>query len=460
MPFDRGFCLTAVDQRPQEIQIRMRTHMTRIAKLRRIACLLLLIPTIISSSVRCEDWPQWGGPQRDCVWHEDGIVDVLPTSDLLPRLWSAEVGEGYSGPAVADNRVFLTDRIADGEQERLLCFDADTGKQLWKHEYFARYTVSYPEGPRATPVVDGDRVYFLGAQGHMFCMNVHDGKTIWQKYFPDDFGTELPIWGIAASPLVDEGRLITLVGGEKNGLIICFDKLTGSELWRSLNDPVVGYCPPVIYEFGGRRQLIIWHPEAVSALDPQTGAVLWEVPWNIKAGLTVPMPRKIDDRLFLTSFYEGPMMLRVAADNAEILWKGNGENEQKTDKLHSIMPTPVVTPTEIFGICSYGQLRCLSTDTGERVWESLKATGSGRWWNAFLIPQGNRYFLHNEQGDLIIAKLSRAGYEEVSRARLVEPTRPVQRRMTIWSHPAFAMKSVFARNDEELVRVNLAKTNP
>jgi hypothetical protein len=198
----------------------------------------------------------------------------------------------------------------------------------------------------------------------------------------------------------------------------------------------------------------------VSALDPQTGTVLWEVPWNIKAGLTVPMPRKIDDRLFLTSFYEGPMMLRVAADKAEILWKGNGENEQKTDKLHSIMPTPVVTPTEIFGICSYGQLRCLSTETGERVWESLEATGSGRWWNAFLIPQGNRYFLHNEQGDLIIAKLSRAGYEEVSRARLVEPTRPVQRRMTIWSHPAFAMKSVFARNDKELVRVNLAKTNP
>ena len=216
----------------------------------------------------------------------------------------------------------------------------------------------------------------------------------------------------------------------------------------------------MIYEFGGRRQLIIWHPEAVSALDPQTGAVLWEVPWNIKAGLTVPMPRKIDDRLFLTSFYEGPMMLRVAADKAEILWKGNGENEQKTDKLHSIMPTPVVTPTEIFGICSYGQLRCLSTETGERVWESLEATGSGRWWNAFLIPQGNRYFLHNEQGDLIIAKLSRAGYEEVSRARLIEPTRPVQRRMTIWSHPAFAMKSVFARNDKELVRVNLAKTNP
>jgi hypothetical protein len=185
--------------------------------------------------------------------------------------------------------------------------------------------------------------------------------------------------------------------------------------------------------------------------------VLWEMPWDIKAGLSIPMPRKLDDRLFLTSFYEGPRMLKVNADNAELLWKGNGVNEQQTDKLHSIMPTPIVNEKNIFGVCSYGQLRCLRTDDGSRVWESLEATGSGRWWNAFIVPNGDRYFLHNEQGDLIIANLSEKGYEEISRAKLVEPTRPVQRRMTIWSHPAFAMKSVFARNDKELVRVNLAK---
>ena len=367
------------------------------------------------------------------------------------------VGEGYSGPAVANGRVFLTDRIADGEFERVLCLNAENGNELWKHQYYVRYTVSYPAGPRATPVVDGHHVYIVGAQGDMFCMNVTDGTIVWKKSFTKEFGTDLPIWGMAASPLVDGDNLITLVGGADNGLVICFDKLTGEELWRSLNDPQIGYCPPVIYEFGGRRQLIIWHPNAVSSLDPESGAILWEMPWAIKAGLTVPMPRKLDDRLFLTSFYEGPMMLKVSADNAEMLWRGNGENEINTDKLHSIMPTPVVTPENIFGICSHGQLRCLKTDTGERVWETLEATGSGRWWNAFLIPQGDRYFLHNEQGDLIIAELSEAGYKELSRAKLIEPTRAVQRRMTIWSHPAFAMKSVFARNDKELVRVKLAK---
>jgi hypothetical protein len=115
-----------------------------------------------------------------------------------------------------------------------------------------------------------------------------------------------------------------------------------------------------------------------------------------------------------------------------------------------------VTDTHIYGVCSYGQLRCLDAKTGERLWETRQPTGDGRWWNAFIVPHEGRYFLHNEQGELIIATLSPEGYKELSRAKLVEPTRKVGTRMTIWSHPAFAMKSVFARNDKEIVRVDLS----
>ncbi|MCA9037394.1 MAG: PQQ-like beta-propeller repeat protein [Planctomycetaceae bacterium] len=413
--------------------------------------------TLGAAVSQADDWPDWGGPERDCVWHETGIVDKLPTEGLLPRVWSAPVAEGYSGPAVANGRVFLTDRMADAGTERVLCFDADSGKQLWKHEYPVRYTVSYPAGPRATPVVAGGVVYTVGAEGHMFCLAEEDGRVIWKKEFQKDYATPLPTWGMAASPLVYGDSLITLVGGSDGGLVICFDRKTGEEKWRSLDDPEIGYCPPVIYEFDGVPQLIIWHPSAVSSLDPSNGSINWEVPWSIKAGLCVPMPRKLGQQLFLTSFYNGPLMLKVNRKSADIVWKGKSNNEIRTDGLHSIMPTPVVTESAIYGVCSYGQLRCLNTQTGERVWETLEATGSGRWWNAFLIPNGDRYFIHNEQGELIIAQLSAEGYKETSRALLVEPTRPVQRRMTIWSHPAFAMKSVFARNDKELVRVDLSK---
>ncbi|MDG1895587.1 MAG: PQQ-like beta-propeller repeat protein [Fuerstiella sp.] len=412
-----------------------------------------------------DDWPQWGGPRGDIVWRESGIVDTLPTDGLLPRVWSAPVGEGYSGPAVANGRVYLTDRILAERNERVLCFDAQSGKQLWQHEYPARYTVSYPHGPRATPVVDDGRVFTIGAVGHMFCMNADTGDQIWKSDFQADYGTELPKWGMAAAPLVDGQKLITLVGGSSGALVVAFDKATGKEIWRALEDGEVGYCPPVILEFGGRRQLIVWHPAAISSLDPETGSVIWEVPWKIRSGLCIPMPRKVDNRLFFTAFYSGPMMLQVGVDSAEIVWRGKGTDEQHTDGLHSIMPTPWVNRDNIYGVCSYGQLRGLNAKTGERLWETLEATGSGRWWNAFIIPHqpdgkvqsgSDRFFIHNEQGDLIIAGLTADGYTELSRAQLVEPTRKVQRRMTIWSHPAFAMKSVFARNDKELVRVSLA----
>ena len=417
----------------------------------------LVLLTSFSFPVSADDWPQWGGPERDIVWRESGIVDELPTDGLLPRVWSVPVGEGYSGPAVAGEHVYLTDRIHEDGNERVLCVDAGTGKEIWKHEYPVRYTVSYPAGPRATPVVDEGRVFTIGAEGHMFCFDATTGKEIWKKEFQKDFGTKMPIWGMAASPLVDGDKLITLVGGSEGALVVAFNKATGEEIWRSLEDPVIGYAPPVIYEFDGRRQLIIWHPSAVSSLDPETGKVIWEQPWEIKAGLSIPMPRQIGNHLFLTAFYNGPTMLKVGSDSAEVVWKGSSNNERQTDGLHSIMPTPVVTDSNIFGVCSYGQLRGLNAKTGERLWETLDATGSGRWWNAFIIPHEDRYFLHNEQGDLIIANLTADGYEELSRAKLVEPTRKVQRRMTIWSHPAFAMKSVFARNDKELVRVSLAK---
>lgn len=421
---------------------------------------LLTALAVFSSVAFADDWPQWGGPQRDLVWRETGIVTSLPTDadGKLPRVWSAPIGEGYSGPAVADGRVFVTDRIVDESLERVLCFDAETGRQLWHHDYLARYTVSYPAGPRSTPVVDNDRVYTIGAMGHMFCFNAESGKVLWQKNFVDDFGTDLPTWGMAASPLVDGDQLITLVGGKDGALVVSFNKHTGQELWRSLDSPGIGYAPPVIFEFGGKRQLIVWHPEAVSSVNPANGKLIWKVPYRVRAGLSIMTPRKFGNRLFVASFYNGPRMLEVADDglSAKIVWSGKSDSEIRTDGVHPIMCTPWFDGKNIFSVCSYGQLRGLNAATGERLWETQSATGQGRWWNAFLIPHEDRFFIHNEQGELIIARLSADGYEEVSRGLLVEPTRPVQRRMTIWSHPAFAMKSVFARNDRELVRVSLA----
>jgi outer membrane protein assembly factor BamB len=308
-------------------------------------------------------------------------------------------------------------------------------------------------------------VYVLGAVGHLLCLKAASGKILWQKHLPQDYGTKVPIWGMAAAPLVDGDQLIVLAGGSGGALVVSFDKLTGKERWRALDDPAVGYAPPVIYELGGRRQLVVWHASALSALDPDTGRVLWEFPWQVREALTIAMPRQVgnQNRLFVSAFYEGPRMVDLGEDglSPRSVWKVPIGTETNNQSIHSIMPTPIVTEDFIFGVSSYGQLRCLDTKTGEMLWETRQPTGEGRWWNAFLIPHGemngNRVFLANEQGELILAELSRSGYRELGRAKLIEPTQPIQRRMTVWSHPAFAMRSVFARNDKELVRVSLAE---
>jgi outer membrane protein assembly factor BamB len=441
----------------------------------RLALLAGVIGGLTGLTARADDWPQWLGPQRDGVWRETGILDKFPAQGPQVR-WRTPIGGGYTGPAVAGGKVYITDRVlAEGARngsnafardvvngsERILCLDEATGKVLWQHEYKSTYEISYPAGPRATPVVDNGKVYALGAMGHLFCLDAANGKVQWSKNLMEDYQIPAPLWGFSAHPLVDGDRLICVVGG-KGSVAVAFNKNTGAELWKALTAKEPGYCPPMIFEVGGKRQLIIWHPEAVNGLDPETGKVLWTQPFNVRAGLTVPTPRLTGDKLFVTAFYNGPMMLQLDPDKeARVVWRGQSSSEQpkRTDGLHSIMVTPFIKDGYIYGVCSYGEMRCLKADNGERVWDDLKATGGQleRWGNAFIVAQGDRYFLFNEKGDLIIAKLTPQGYEEISRAHVIEPTNRMAGRPVVWVHPAFANRSMYIRNDKEIICLSLAQ---
>jgi outer membrane protein assembly factor BamB len=451
------------------------------------ALLALALLACLGPGLRADDWPQWLGPRRDGVWRETGILDKFPKEGPKVR-WRVKIGGGYAGPAVADGRVYVTDRVlAPGQKdpdnpfqrtrsagkERVLCLNERDGKVLWKHEYDCTYRdISYPCGPRATPAVAGGKVYTLGAMGDLFCLNAKDGKVVWSKNFLEDYGARVPLWAFSASPLIDGDKLICLVGG-KGSVVVAFHKDTGKELWKalSLDGAEIGYCPPMIYTAGGKRQLIIWHPEAVNGLDPETGKLYWSQPFNVRANLTVSTPRLAGDKLFVTCFYNGCRLYELTGGDrpaAKELYRGRGRGERpdQTDKLQAIMCTPFLEDGYIYGVCSYGQLRCLSLADGKRIWANLTATGAGRepvrWANAFLVAQGERFFLFNEKGDLIIARLSPKGYEEVDRAHLLDPTGQLgggftSARKVVWSHPAFANKSVYARNDWEIVCASLAR---
>lgn len=413
-----------------------------------------------------EDWPQWMGPGRDNVWREDGLIDKFPEGGP-PILWRAEVAGGYAGPAVAEGKVFVTDyvtadnvKVANFERktftgmERVICLDEASGKELWKHEYPVTYTISYPAGPRCTPTVHEGKVYTLGAEGKLICFDAKLGKVIWDKDLLKEYNTKAALWGYASHPLIDGNKLICVAGGDGSHTV-AFDLETGAELWRSYDSPEQGYSPPTIVEAAGVRQLITARPNGVSSADPETGKEYWSVPYTATSGSIIMSPVKVGDYLYVGGYSDQSLMLKLSQDKpgAEIVWG----NEPK----HGVSPInvqPIADGETIYGFDQSGNLMAVAVPGGERLWETPKPVSErpANSGTAFIVRQGDRYWLFNDSGELIIARLSPEGYEEIDRTKIIEPTNNAFGRDVVWCMPAFANKKLFVRNDAECICVDLA----
>ena len=424
------------------------------------AAVVLCVLSLMQTSLRADDWPQWRGPNRDGVWHETGIVEKF-TDKQLKLDWRADIGPGYSGPTVADGRVFVTDRLVEPKQvERVHCFDWKTGQELWTHVYDCRYSgVGYEAGPRAAVTIDDGRAYALGAMGNLHCLDAANGTVLWKKDLLKEYKIRNADLGHRRGAAGRWRLVIVQIGGEK-ACIVALDKVTGDEKWKALDDRA-SYSAPIIIRQAGRRVLVCWTGDSIAGLDPASGEVLWRYPFKpSRMVLNVATPVVHDDRLFLTAFYDGSLMLRLDQKKlaVEQIWSKVGPDEQNTQALQSIISTPYFDGQNVYGVDSYGQLRCLDAATGDRVWESQAAVPKARWATIHMVRNGDRMFLFNERGELIIARLSPDGYHEISRTQVIEPTtgQLPQRGGVCWSHPGFAYKHIFARNDRELVCGSLA----
>lgn len=423
---------------------------------------LLVIPIcVFTAALHADDWPQWRGPGRDGVWRETRIIQKFAEPDIALR-WRAKIGSGYSGPTVALGRVYVTDRLSEPHQvERVHCFDWETGKPIWSHSYPCIYEgIGYPSGPRASVLVADGRAYSLGSMGHLFCFDAAKGDVLWDIDLDRDYEIQMPVWGIAGSPLMEGRLLIVPVSGANNACLVAFDAVTGKEQWRTLPD-AANYASPIIIEQAGQRVLVYWTDRRVVGVDPKSGSLYWEYPLAPKStplGVATPVWHR--DLLFITGFYDGSSLLRAFAERMEVqeIWRRRGPSELDTDGLHSIITTPYIEKNHIYGVDSYGELRCLRLSDGKRVWEDLSAVPRARWSTIHLVKGYGGIWMFNERGELIIASLTPDGYDEISRARLIKPTTGQLnlRGGVCWSHPAFAYRHIFVRNDEELVCASLA----
>ncbi len=428
---------------------------------------LSVIVLLMSASwAAAEDWPQWQGVNRDNVWREDGIVDRFPAAGPAVQ-WRAKIAGGYAGPAVADGRVFVTDYVPTDVArpttndpatptgvERVHCLDASSGETLWEHSWPVAYTISYPAGPRCTPLVEDDRVYVLGAEGDLLCLEVDDGQVVWQKNLREAYHTKAATWGYASHPLLDGDRLICIAGTDV-AHAVALHKHTGEEIWRTGTAAEQGYCPPLIIEAAGVRQLILMKPGGMYAVVPETGELLWETPYNADSGSIIMQPVRIDDYLYIGGFQEKNLLLKLRQDTpgVEVVWRNKRQHG-----ISAVNVQPFVLDGHLCGFHEKGDLRVVAIPSGEVVFSGggplpgrLQGCGT-----AFITRHNDRFFLFTETGDLVIASLSPEGYRELDRCHLIDPSNTAFGRDVVWSPPAYADRSVFVRNDQEIVRVSLA----
>ena len=420
-------------------------------------CLLVCFVTLFSIvSASADDWPQWRGLNRDGKWHENGVIENFNASHVK-ILWRVPVGSGYSGPTVADGRVYVTDRITKPNQiERVHCFDAQTGREIWSFSYACAYRdVGYSAGPRASVSVHDGLAYALGTMGHLNCLDAANGELRWKRNLRAEYNIEMPIWGIASSPLIQGNLLIAQIGGRPGASIVAFDRKTGEEKWRALDDRA-SYSSPIVIQQAGKMVLVCWTGDNVVGLDPQSGEVYWVYPFPpVEMVLAVATPVWDENRLFVTGFFDGALMLDLESHlpAVDAIWQCRGTNEQNTRGLHSTISTPIFLGDYIYGVDSYGELRCLDANTGDRIWEDHSAVPKARWSTIHFVRNQDKVWMFNERGELLITRLSPDGLKIISRAKLIEPTRDQlnQRGGVCWAHPAFAYQHVFARSDSELV---------
>lgn len=435
----------------------------------------LMLPAVVvllaAPLAPADDWPQWMGPKRDNVWRETGILDKFPEGG--PKIvWRTPIAAGYTGPAVAGGKVYVMDRVLGkgatnpenpfdttnkiASTERVLCLDQKTGKELWKHEYDCPYQISYPAGPRCTPLIHEGKLYTLGAMGNLICFEADTGKIVWQKDLPKEYKTKPALWGYAAHPLIDGKKLITLAGGEGSH-VVALDKDTGKEIWRAGTQPEQGYSPVFITEAGGKRQMVVTGPRAIYAVNPETGEQYWTTPFSTDSGCVVMTPIRSGEYLFVGAYNHKGVVLKLTSDKpgVEVVWQNK--------KDHGLVPVnmqPFLQDGVVYGYDDDGSMYAVELPSGKRLWDGPgPVLGEQRRGaeTAYLIKNGDRFFMFADTGHLVIGKLTPKGYEETDRAKVIEPTGAANGRKVVWCAPAFADKKMFVRNDKEIICVELGK---
>ena len=408
----------------------------------RIPAAVLTVAATVSSlsmalsSRALDDWPQWRGPRRDGVSAERGLLKEWPAGGP-PLAWRVQgAGDGYSSFAVAGGRLFTLG--ARGNTEYVLAFDAASGKRIWEVAHGRRFSNDRGDGPRATPTVDGDRVYAFGASGDLTVLEAASGKVVWTANVLSKFGGSNISWGLSESPLVLSDRILVNAGG-RGASIVALRKTDGSLIWRSQSDEP-GYSSAVLQDVGGIRQAIFFTGERALGVDVNDGRLLWSYNRvaNRTANIATPIVR--GNHVFLSSDYgTGAALLAITADGARV----NAREVYFTNEMRNHHASSVLVGDHLYGFSST-ILTAMHFETGKQVWRD-RSVGKGS-----LIFADDRLYLFSESGVVGLAEANPAGYREHGRFQVRTGNLPT------WSHPVVSGGRLFLRDQDTIYAYDVA----
>ncbi len=400
-----------------------------------------LVCTNLHSAATNSDWPQLLGPQRDGIYSGPPLAKVWP-KEGPPVVWKREVGPGLAGPAVSGERLILFHRRAD--RAVVECLDSRTGKLLWQADYATDYRddFGFDEGPRATPTIADGRVFTFGAEGQLSCWQLETGAPLWNVDAVKEFGSQKGFFGRVASPLVEDDLVIFMPGGRDNAGVVALDVVTGKVRWKATGDEA-SYASPTVATIRGRRIVFGLTREALVALQPTDGQVIFRHPWRPRGSATVSAatPVVVGDLIFLSASYgAGASLLRFQERGPEEIWS-------RDDVLSNHYANSVQHGGFLYGWhgrqeqgCEF---RCVELKTGKVRWSEAGLTAGS------VILAGDDLLLLTERGLLIRVPARPEGFKPVARAQILPSD--------VRAFPAMAAGFLFARSRAQLICADLRK---
>lgn len=402
---------------------------------------LALNSALSCATAKASDWPQFLGPTRDGIYKGSDLAVTWPKEGPAV-VWQKKVGQGFSGPVVAQGKLILFHRLED--KETVECLDAKSGNTLWKADYrtgFRDDMRNEDEGPRATPTISGNHVYTFGAEGALNCWELSEGKKVWSVDAKTAFGAPKGFFGMACSPLVEGEALLMNIGGRNRAGIVAFAKTTGEVLWKSTDDEA-SYSSPVAATIRSQRYAFFLTRNYLTALDPARGKVFFEFPWRpqIQASVSAATPLVIDDLIFISASYgAGAAVLRFHETGPEKVWSGD-------DILSNHYATSVHQGGFLYGFDGRQEqgcnLRCVELKSGKIRW-SENGFGAGT-----LMLVKDQLLILTEKGQLIRVPATPEGFKPNGRAQILP--------FSVRACPALADSLFYARSKDKLVCVDLA----